>query len=674
MLNREELVRRFNPILNSADTDCPMTVGNGSFAFNADITGLQTFYKEYEARCPLLTMSEYIWHTTPNEFGGTYTLNDLELTEYEYCGRKVHYPTDRKDTSKEIYDWLRENPHRANLFRLAFTMDGKPVENKRLSRISQKLDMYTGILSSRFMIDDDSVVVTTVVGNDQTLAVRVESRLCERGLGIEMEFPYPSARKSASDFEKEDMHSTALEVVNEKYEVLRCADDMIYFASLCGNVSAKLNSKHVIDISPNCQDNITLVISISKSREEIKDVTFKQIVDESRFRFYSFWNTGALIDVSSSEDERAQILEQRIITSMYQCFVQDLGFMPSQETGLTSNSWFGKFHLEMHPVHSAFSALYGRGVLLEKSLSWYKEILPKAKENAARNGFKGARWPKMVGPGGIDSPSPIAPLLIWQQPHILFLLKLLFLSRYSENRVEVPNKSAHEFLDEYRDIVLNTAEFMADFAVLNKETGRYELLPPLYSVQEKGNPEEIVSPPFETAYWTFGLRTAYEWMEQLGEKHEDWLEIADNMAAPYVFDNKYAAYYGFKDTYTQLNMDHPSMLFSYGILPLKADRRCLEESVKAVYKNWDFDSLWGWDFAILAMVLAKNGWMEEAFDVLLMDTKKNTYLANGFNAQILNDNLPLYMPGNGALLLAMTALKSCKNWYVETEGIMQYPF
>ncbi|MBP5454464.1 MAG: glycoside hydrolase family 65, partial [Lachnospiraceae bacterium] len=135
-----------------------------------------------------------------------------------------------------------------------------------------------------------------------------------------------------------------------------------------------------------------------------------------------------------------------------------------------------------------------------------------------------------------------------------------------------------------------------------------------------------------------------------------------------------SAFEGFDETYTKLNLDHPSMLFQYGWLSEKIHEKILKESFEEFERVWDFKSLWGWDFALLAMVLAKNGRMEKAFDILLMESEKNSYLENGFNAQVSRNDLPLYMPGNGSLLLAMTVLKSCKNWYVKTEGIMEYPF
>ncbi|MCK7496809.1 MAG: hypothetical protein MZW92_42395 [Comamonadaceae bacterium] len=53
--------------------------------------------------------------------------------------------------------------------------------------------------------------------------------------------------------------------------------------------------------------------------------------------------------------------------------------IPPQESGLTFNSWEGKFHLEMHWWHAAQFALWDRLPLLERSLGYYDAILPKAR-------------------------------------------------------------------------------------------------------------------------------------------------------------------------------------------------------------------------------------------------------------------------------------------------------
>ncbi|MBR6003978.1 MAG: glycoside hydrolase family 65, partial [Lachnospiraceae bacterium] len=624
--------------------------------------------------CPLTTMADWAWHTAPSDEGKIYKASELKFTEYDYLGRKVTYPVKEIPGNEKEYEWFRKNPHRANLSRIRLFLDKRPIEVKEINSISQTLDMYTGVLKSSFNIGSEKVLVTTAVGKADTLAIKVESKLCKERLSILVDFPYGSSDITASDFDKKEKHSTVLRTLDGKNLVERKMDDFSYYVLLTTNMTCKPVKTHEISLSSNGATSFTVVFSFADNKDSFKETSFKDILEESKVRFYTYWNMGAMIDVTESEDKRADILQKRIITSMYQCFVQDLGNMPSQETGLTCNSWYGKFHLEMHPIHSAFAALYGRGALLEKSLKWYMDILPKAKENAKRNGFKGARWPKMVGPDGVDSPSVIAPLLIWQQPHIIYMLELLRRSRYSENRVEVPKETEKEFLERYKELIKETAIFMEDFVVYNKETDEYELLAPLYSVQEKGNPEEIKNPPFELAYWSFGLKTAYKWLKALGEENEMWLILSNKMAKPFVRDGKLSAYAGYKDTYTKLNLDHPSMLFAYGWLSEKIDEKVLINSYNEFEKVWDFKSLWGWDFALLSMVLAKSGQPEKAFDVLLMDSEKNSYLDNGFNAQISRNDLPLYMPGNGSLLLAMTLLKSCKNWYVKTEGLMDYPF
>src|SRR5205823_3802065 len=139
----------------------------------------------------------------------------------------------------------------------------------------------------------------------------------------------------------------------------------------------------------------------------------------------NFWLKGAAVDLIGSTDKRAPELERRIVLSQYLTAIQCSGSMPPQETGLTCNSWYGKFHLEMHWWHAAHFALWNRLSMLEKSLDWYRKIRPSAMERARQQGYYGARWPKMTAPDGRDSPSPIGPLLIWQQPHPIFFAELV---------------------------------------------------------------------------------------------------------------------------------------------------------------------------------------------------------------------------------------------------------
>lgn len=672
MIQREALIHKYNPILSGIDIHSPLTVGNGNFAFTADITGLQTLYDRYADGCPVLTMSSWGYHTKPAASGSFYSPEDLETTEYTFNNRKVSYPTTETERNSEIYNWLRENPHRMNLARVRLTIDNRVLGETEIGNPRQELDLYTGILYSRFLVRNTEVNVTTLVANSDTLAVKIDSRLCGKCLGVKIDFPYPSCNITGSDFHNLKNHETTLYRNNE---IKRTIDKDRYFCKISGNVFTTQSSLDEVNLEPSGQGNeISFTVSFAPERDSLGEISFKQAFEETRFRYYSFWNKGAMVDVTSSSDERAGILQKRIITSMYLCAVQDASNVPPTETGLTCNSWYGKFHLEMHPVHQAFLPLFGRGEMLEKSLEWYIDTLPVALNNAKINGYKGARWTKMTDPSGINSPSAIAPLLVWQQPHVIYMLSLLYLSRYEESRVEVPLESEEEFLKKYRDVIINTAEFMADFPVYNKEKDCYDLLPPMFSVQEKGDPLKIKNPPFETAYFAFGLRKAYELMEKLGEKYPKWLEVSEKMAKAFVNKGLFEAYEGYEETFEKLNIDHPSMIFAYGMFSHDTDVDVLNKTVDKVLEKWDFSTLWGWDFAFMAMTLARLGRMEEAFDVLLMDTAKNTYVESGNNAQLLRNDLPLYLPGNGSLLLAMTVLKNCNGWYVQTEGLMNYPF
>jgi len=94
----------------------------------------------------------------------------------------------------------------------------------------------------------------------------------------------------------------------------------------------------------------------------------------------------------------------------------------------------------------------------------------------------------MVGPGGRESPSTIGPFLIWQQPHPIYFAELIYRAR-PEPRV----------LEAYRDLVFETAAFMASFAAWDEAAGQYHLGPPLIPAQEIHPPETTFDPTFELA-------------------------------------------------------------------------------------------------------------------------------------------------------------------------------
>ncbi len=86
-IDRHALVDRHSPLLRRLDPLSPLSLGNGEFAFTADITGLQTFPREYDSAMPLCTMSQWGWHTSPLKPG--LDSGAFRLTECETHGRQV---------------------------------------------------------------------------------------------------------------------------------------------------------------------------------------------------------------------------------------------------------------------------------------------------------------------------------------------------------------------------------------------------------------------------------------------------------------------------------------------------------------------------------------------------------------------------------------------------------
>jgi hypothetical protein len=253
----------------------------------------------------------------------------------------------------------------------------------------------------------------------------------------------------------------------------------------------------------------------------------------------------------------------------------------------------------------------------------------------------------MVGPEGRDSPSPVGPLLIWQQPHPIFYAELCYLSH--------PNRAT---LARYRDIVFETAEFMASFAYYESQRQRFVLGPPVIPAQENHPARETWNPTFELEYWSWALRVAQRWRNRLGLKaNPEWQRVINQMSKLPVREGVYLAHENCRQTYTERNHDHPSMLGALGMLPgAGVDRETMRRTLKRVMKEWQWDKTWGWDYPLTAMTAARLGETKIAIDALLLETEKNRYLPNGHNYQ--RPNLPCYLPGNGGLLYATAMMAS----------------
>ncbi|MDR2508998.1 MAG: hypothetical protein LBC50_02625 [Candidatus Ancillula sp.] len=638
-LPKNDSIKKYNPTFLAVDFESVISVGNGDFAFNCDATGFQTLFDEYlKHNNPLTTMSNFHW----GSYGGNdrYQLGNLTMDEFvradgkvvrypqnavpkrfkaeDYCGATPIKPAEPilKDEASiihnsERYEWLRKDPHRANMGILQLEVGGRVPSASEIESIHAELNLLSGVFRSRYKIDGIQFEVM-VTCQDNT---------------------------SKAQFK---VISTAFHARKAKLKLLRApASHTIAGADFQNATVSYLD----VDAISGGSAGDRLEFEVDFKGGAFSECTFK---GENPY-VQNFWKNVEVIplgDVSYSRED-LQELERREVLSLYNLAIHSSGSIPPQETGLMCNSWYGKFHLEMHLWHSAWAPLYGVPELIEKSFDWYLEILPQARENAMRNGFSGCRWPKMVGPKGVDSPSIIAPLLCWQQSHIIFLLHLVY-------GKSLPKK--------YRVLVKETADFMCDFLVYNAKEDVYDMIGPVIPAQEEFDPMTVLNPTFEMVYWKYCLQLALGMLGENDSSRQDsfalWQEVHEKIAVPKPVSSLFPSHQNAPDTFPNFMKDHPMQLAILGLfesadMQTIENKAALKSTLERVLEDWDEASMWGWDYGYMAMLAHALDDDDLAVQILLKPSPKNYYAANGHNFQLGRSDLPSYLPGNGALLWAI---------------------
>ena len=661
-IDREQVVQRNHPKNTEFNELASLSVGNGEFAYTADVTGLQTYPESYSAGVPLGTQSQWGWHSFANP--ENYRFEET-LKSYDFGrGHEELYAVQFNEAGRprEAANWYRVNPHRLHLGAVGLELthkNGSPVKIDELSGIDQELDLWDGQIVSRFGVDGQPVSVVTACDSlhDEIGAQVVSPLLATGQVGIKLRFPYPTGKHAddACDWTKPDKHKTTI-VAEDAHSATfkRQLDETTYYVRLCWEGDAKLTEKeaHYYVLTPQSGDTLSFTCAFTPGEPAGENSSFETVLASANRYWNNFWSRGGVIDFSHCKDPRAKELERRVVLSQYLMAIQCAGSVPPQESGLTYNTWFGKFHLEMHWWHAVHFALWGRPELLEKSLAWYKDsAYVKACAIAERQGFKGARWMKMTDPSAVEAPSKVGSFLIWQQPHFIYMAELLYRANPSQ-----------EVLDKYKDLVAATAEFMYSFATYDELEGRF-VLKGAIPAQETLRAADTVNPPFELSYWHYAISVAQKWRERLGlERNLQWDEMLDKLSPLAYQDGLYLAAETATDTYKDIRFtsDHMAVLGAYGILPkcplVRED--IMQNTLDWVWDNWNWGKTWGWDFAMTAMDAARLGDTEKAVGALLMDKRTNTYLPNGHNYQ--DARLRVYLPGNGGLLTSVAMM--CAGW------------
>ena len=381
-IDREAVIKRHRVFTTGTLSMSPAQVGNGKFAFGMDVTGLQTF-------APFNTLSDWAWHSFPLPEG--MNLEDYKPQIVETYGKKVAYfNTDPEHP--EVSEYLARNPHRFNLGRIAFRLlrdDGKEAREIDLRAVRQEMDLWSGIVYSRFELNKKEVRVSTVCHPEKDMiGVTVESgQLKEGKIAVYLDFSYPETRQFPHFMGRYDTvsaHQSTLEkIAANTVCISRVVDNTHYFVTLSWEGQADLireENTHRFILQPKDGETLSFTCCYSPEKQQENMESVASIKKKSAVNWEKYWRSGAAIDLSGSKDPRWLELERRIVLSQYIMRVNEAGLFPPQESGLVNNGWYGRFHFEMIWWHGVHYGLWNRMEYFNNYLNIYKDFMPMYEE------------------------------------------------------------------------------------------------------------------------------------------------------------------------------------------------------------------------------------------------------------------------------------------------------
>lgn len=583
---------KYNLKFNHIDSKNPVTIGNGDFAITLDQTGTQSLYEIYKD-IPLSTMSNKNWF-----------YKDKKDIKPSYVDGKA-YMLFNLDNDPN-YQTNRQYPFKYSFMQILLYDNDKLIDINNIKDVKQELDLYKGIVTSSFNYKEKINKTTSFIYQDHD---EFNFKLQSYNLNLALKFNYPSYPKNGYRLD------ILPNVLVKEDRITLLYDDK-------NSLSFKLKSSSKYQIVENTLIFDDNNVSFSLALDEIKE---GKLLDE-------FWKCDNGIIIDNEE------LVKKMVLSKYLLHVNSTGIYPPQESGLTYNCWNSKFHLEMHLIHSLWNIYNNHVGDLVKSFDYYLSIMPSSLKRASLNGYKGLRFPKMTGPDGEDSPSNIGPLLIWQAPHILFMLQEIYYLYNKENIIK-----------KYEPLISGTIDFMISFLTL--KDSKYQMLDPLLEACESIPLDRCQNPSFELEYWRYTLeRQAKIDTVLYGHQRYDYLDITSKIITPKEDDGIYLKTYGVIDKY-DLYKDHPTEGFLMSFFKSKiVDKEKMVKTIDYILKNMDLSSYWGWDLLFLGLSLLNCGEIEKSIEVTQLNTINNQYLYNGYNTSP-RDDLKAYLPGNGAFLI-----------------------
>jgi len=591
---KKEDVIKYNRRLTEIDYKNPFSIGNGDFAATLDVTSTQSL-NEYYIDIPLTTMSNKLWFYKD-------TSGDIKKTYINCKG----YMLD-KEGQEELFNLKREYPHKYNLFNYKLLYKGEIIKPENITDINQELDLYFGISQSSFKYEGNDIFVKSLIYQDNDeLELKVNA---SNDFSIMLEFLYPSFNKIGYDCHKKPIINVIDNVINIYYDEFNST--MLSFKS---NSDIKVIDNKILFNAADLLLNLAL--------NKLGGLIYLN----------EFWEEDNSIIISND------FLVERMILSKYLLKLNSTGIYPPAESGITYNNWNSKFHLEMHMIHALWLIYDNHLDLLLKSLDYYLSIYETSLSRAKENGYNGIRFPKMTSPDGLDSPSNIGPLLVWQEPHIVYMLQEIYRIYKRE-----------DILVKYEPLIRGVIDFMISYLTDNGNT--IEMLEPLLECCESIPLEKCHNPMFEIEYFREVFKSQSIIDNILyGKNRYDYDSYVNLLIKPKITNGIYLKTHDMINEY-DIYPDHPTEVFAYSYFKSNnIDEKNMKSTLDFVIEKMDLSTFWGWDFPLMGMTAINLGYVDLGIKIATMDALNNSYLYNGHNTSP-RDDLKIYLPGNGAYLL-----------------------
>lgn len=354
---RRHIVQSFNPHRNASSSTTPLQVGNGNFAFGADVTGLQTFGQ-------FAIQSTTAWHnfslpSTPGQTapdGRLYStfesdslanmvLADFTGLDWWTHGRLVNYDMPNPDEN-DISNWLIQNPQRLSMANIGLYFGGNNVTEVSLLDKSQDLDLWEGTITSSFQYNGHNVSVQVWCHpSNPVLGIEIKSKLLSSGdLGVFFNFPYSDVNKFDAPYVGVwDTKATS----NNTVDVQSAGSNTAFFKhAIDSNIvrldaewstkktslSGPLAGTNKFVLTPSDSDTLQLVVSFPADDSTFKKnlPSYNSIASLSKTWWANYWTSGAFIDLSATDNANATELQRRIVLSQYLVAVNEASDNPPQ--------------------------------------------------------------------------------------------------------------------------------------------------------------------------------------------------------------------------------------------------------------------------------------------------------------------------------------------------------